>query len=37
MNMITKNMNNIKNNVIANVANIWIIEDTREDTKALPS
>jgi hypothetical protein len=33
MNMITKNMNNIKNNVITIVANIWIMKDTNEDTR----
>jgi hypothetical protein len=33
MNMITRNMNNIENNVISIVANIWIMKDTREDTK----
>ena len=33
MNIIIKNMNNIKNNVIENVANIWIIKDTKEDTE----
>jgi hypothetical protein len=33
MNMITKNISNIKNNVKANVANIWNMKDTREDTK----
>ena len=32
MNMITKNINNIKNNVIANIANILIMSDTKEDT-----
>ena len=33
MNMITRNLNNIKNNVITNVANIWNMKDTSEDTK----
>ena len=37
MNMITRNLNNIKNNVITNVANIWNMKDTREDTGAIPS
>ena len=37
MNMITRNMNNIKNNVITNVANIWNMKDTREDTRAILS
>jgi predicted transcriptional regulator len=33
MNMITRNMNNITNNVISIVANIW----NMKDTKAIPS
>jgi hypothetical protein len=33
MNIITRNLNNIKNNVITYVANIWNMKDTREDTK----
>jgi hypothetical protein len=33
MNMITRNLNNIKNNIITNVANIWNMKDAREDTK----
>jgi hypothetical protein len=33
MNMITRNMNNIKNNVESIVANIWIMKDTKEDTR----
>ena len=33
MNMITRNMNNIKNNVESIVANIWIMKDTKEDIK----
>ena len=37
MNMITKNMNNIKNSVVENVANIWIMKDTKEHKKALPN
>jgi hypothetical protein len=32
MNMITRNMNKIKNNVESIVANIWIMKDTNEDT-----
>ena len=35
MNIITRNMNNIKNNVISNVANIRNMKDTREDTRAI--
>ena len=37
MNMITRNTSNIKNNVITNVANIWNMKDTREDTRAILS
>ena len=38
MNMIIRNLNNIKNNVITNVANIWNMKDTRERIqKAIPS
>jgi hypothetical protein len=37
MNMITRNMNNIMNNVISIVANIWNMKDTKEDTRAIPS
>ena len=33
MNMITRNMNNIKNNVKSIVANIWIMKDTKKDTR----
>jgi hypothetical protein len=33
MNMITRNMNNIKNNVESIVANIWIMKDKKEDTR----
>ena len=31
--MITMNMNNIKNNVESIVANIWVMKDTKEDTR----
>jgi hypothetical protein len=37
MHMVTRNMNNITNNVISIVANIWNMKDTREDTRAIPS
>ena len=33
MNMITRNMNNIKNNVESIEANIINMEDTKEDTR----
>jgi hypothetical protein len=33
MNMVTRNMNNIKNNVKSTVANIWIMKDRKEDTR----
>jgi hypothetical protein len=33
MDMITRNMNNIKNNVISIVVNIRNMKDTREDTR----
>jgi hypothetical protein len=33
MNMITRNMNNIKNNVESIVANISIMKDTTEDKR----
>ena len=32
-NLITRNMNNIKNNVESIVANIWITKDAKEDTR----
>jgi hypothetical protein len=37
MNMITRTMNNIMNNVISVVANTRNMKDTREDTRAIPS
>jgi hypothetical protein len=38
MSMVTRNMNNIENNVITNVANMWNMKDTRERIqKAIPS
>jgi hypothetical protein len=33
MNMVTRNMNNIKNNVESIVATTWIMKDTKEDTR----
>jgi hypothetical protein len=33
MNMITRNMNNIKNNVESIVANIWNMKDTKADAR----
>ena len=33
MNMITRNINNIKNNIESIVANIWIMKDIKEDTR----
>ena len=32
-NLITRNMNNIKNNVKSIVVNIWIMKDTKEDIR----